>query len=167
MEAFLEFISSLENWKNIALICGAPFAIGSFFKLLRRDKKKDEQISNLSSIASSQEGQITELKRSVEQLTLIAEYHGKFVDLYGRGMEDSREQRELQDKLRKTELKPNIKLRGSSGTRNYKFINRGQDAKIISVEVIEGKTAISLRNILKGQKLGEGHEFGIDINNQL
>ena len=150
MEAFLEFISDLDNLKNIAIIIGAPAAIVSFFKLLKRDKKKDQLIDSLGQIAEHQDSQITELKRSVEQLALIAEYQNTFNAMYAEGLEIAKDKQKFEQDLEKLKLRPEFGFNGSTNNM-YRFKNVGENADIISVDILEGINAISLHGIIKEQ----------------
>lgn len=163
---FYFFPDNLEVLKNIAILIGAFGGIAAFLTLIIKDQFKIKQIDKLSSIALNQEDQITELRRSVEQLTLIAKYQNTFNGLYAKGLEIAKGRQKLEQDLKKLELRPEF---GSNGATNliYRFKNVGEKAEILSVDILEGENAIFLSGIIKGDTIKKGQIFSIEIDRRI
>lgn len=159
---FYFFPDNLEVLKNIAIFFGALGGVAAFLTLIIKDQFKIKQIDKLSNIALNQEGQIHELKRSVEQLTRIAEYQSKLVGMYGESLDMKKETQKFEQDIEKLKLRPEIKPNGAVNF-NIRFKNVGEKAEIISWDFIEGKKVSAIKNLWEGKILQKDEVFSMEI----
>lgn len=183
---FYFFPDNLEVLKNIAIFFGALGGVAAFLTLIIKDQFKIKQIDKLSNIASNQEGQLYEMKNSVEQLTsiaghqgdqlhemaksteqltLLAKYQKDFNAMYEKNMgsnkanlEYQKQKHELDIKLKKVEIRPEFKYNGGISLKPV-FINIGERAEIISSYFLDGETKIPYNGIAIGKTIEKNERF--------
>ena len=144
----------------------------SFFLVIRYRPKDIACIKeNKNNVSGSQtvilSGQLEKMDESNRIQTEYLELFGKYISAAQESVELQKEQKELDDKKRKTEIKPRIKKDGGTSSSNQSTLhikNVGGNAKIIDVSRGPTNTvALSGFELMKGKDLEPGIRNSISM----
>ncbi len=129
----------------IGVLVALPAAVWGIINLFKKDKEKQKQINSLIKLAEESSSQTVILSGQLEKMTESNKIQTEYLELFGKyisaaeqSVELQKEQRELDLKKRKSEIKPRIKKDGATSSSTQSTIhikNIGGYAKIKDIKI--------------------------------
>lgn len=122
---------------------GSLATVGAFVFLFRRDKDKQAQIDKLAGITESLDNQNETLRKQNELIAEQITVYRDFVFAKENDNQALNKLHEIEEKRLKLSVKPNLWLngagyRGGEGTLHIDLNNKGETAKLLEFNLIEG-----------------------------
>ncbi len=163
---------SITDWiQAFGALIAVIAAILGFVHLSRRNDESERQINSLTTLAKQSEVQSEIFTAQVDQMIEGNKLQTEYLEILQKSLlinqKDSKineEQRLLDEKRRKFEIRPKIVYTGAGGgphAMNYNFKNMGGIAKIIKIEKMEGNNCIIKYDKLIGRELQKNARFDI------
>jgi hypothetical protein len=165
---------SITDWiQTFGALVAIIASIFAFVKLFIRDKEKAQQIESLSELARQSQLQTQQLfSHSIhmneanillrEQIEIFKERLS--IEKINQGQREK--EKEIEKRIRKNDIQPTIYQTNGHGTNELlkiELTNKGGQAKIIRVDIIEGSTKVRADERLYDKVVGKSEEFTIII----